>query len=119
MSLVGFFVHKTNHIIHSFYSNHFSYLPIGCDTIAIELYDDCLFTQDELIAWATYKVPENFLRFTSETPEHTFEERIVLSGKQGEGLEGELFISVNSKVTNFFSILHSSLLFNLVIHSLI
>nr|XP_027204249.1 toll-interacting protein B-like [Dermatophagoides pteronyssinus] len=73
------------------------YLPIGCDTIAIELYDDCLFTQDELIAWATYKVPENFLRFTSETPEHTFEERIVLSGKQGEGLEGELFISVNSK----------------------
>src|SRR5690606_15708923 len=75
-----------------------SYLPTGVDTIAIEIYDDCLITNDTLIAWASYKIPERFLRFTDETLVHNFEERISLSGKLGEGMEGDLSVVFTSKV---------------------
>ncbi|KAI7697242.1 Toll-interacting protein A [Sarcoptes scabiei] len=72
------------------------YLPNGIDTVAIELYDDCLFTQDDLIAWATFTIPEEYLTFT-ETVSHNFEKKIILSGKQGENQEGEIFIAFNTK----------------------
>lgn len=73
------------------------YLPVGVEHIAIEIYDNCMIVQDELIAWSTLTIPDRFLRFTGESPEHTFEEKIPLSGQQGEGLEGELSVAINTK----------------------
>jgi len=63
------------------------YLPSGVDTLSIEIYDECLLTSDDLIAWASFKFPSQYLNFESSA-QHTFEESIVLSGKQGEDKEG-------------------------------
>lgn len=58
----------------------------------MEIYDECNFTMDELIAWAEIKIPDSVLRG------ETFEEWFPLSGKQGEGLEGALQLVLSFSV---------------------
>lgn len=69
-----------------------SQLPKGVQSISVEIYDECNFTMDELIAWAEIKIPDSVLRG------ETFEEWFPLSGKQGEGLEGALQLVLSFSV---------------------
>ncbi|XP_075235121.1 toll-interacting protein-like [Lycorma delicatula] len=57
-------------------------LPQGVSSIYLEIYDECSFTMDELIAWAKVPIPQAVL--SGETHEDWY----PLSGKQGDGLEG-------------------------------
>ncbi|KAJ6648264.1 Toll-interacting protein [Pseudolycoriella hygida] len=57
-------------------------LASGVNSIYIEIYDECSFKMDELIAWTDIKIPEAVLRGETHEDWHT------LSGKQGEGVEG-------------------------------
>lgn len=59
-----------------------SQLPTGVNSIYVEIYDECSFKMDELIAWTEIKIPEAVLRG------ETHEDWHPLSGKQGEGVEG-------------------------------
>lgn len=68
---------RWKHVIHC-------QLPIGINSLYLEIYDECSFRMDELIAWADIKIPETVLHG------ETHEEWYPLSGKQGEGLEGML-----------------------------
>uniref|UniRef100_A0A182K5N1 C2 domain-containing protein n=1 Tax=Anopheles christyi TaxID=43041 RepID=A0A182K5N1_9DIPT len=96
---VGHFVYETqtapnggrnprwNRVIHC-------QLPAGVDTIALEIYDECNFSMDELIAWTEIRIPPSVLRG------ETHEDWYPLSGKQGEGLEGsiDMVMSFNNMV---------------------
>lgn len=66
--------------------------------MSIEIYDECLLTSDDLIAWASFKIPEQYLNFSEESTQSTFEESIVLSGKQGEEKEGLVVMGFSLKV---------------------
>lgn len=100
---VGHFVYETqtdpnggktprwNRVVHS-------QLPTGVSTISIEIYDECSFKMDELIAWTEIRIPENVLRG------ETLEEWYNLSGKQGEGVEGMVDIVLSFTVSPFFSV---------------
>lgn len=57
-------------------------VPVGVNTIRLQLYDECNFTMDELIAWTDIVIPEAVFRG------ETHEDWHPLSGKQGEDLEG-------------------------------
>ncbi|KAE8746750.1 Toll-interacting protein [Frankliniella occidentalis] len=57
-------------------------LPPGINSIVLEIFDECSFTMDELIAWAEIPITEAVL--CGETHEDWY----PLSGKQGEGMEG-------------------------------
>lgn len=73
-------------------------LPQGVNYICLEIYDECSFTMDELIAWTQISIPQ--IVFTGETHENWF----PLNGKQGEGLEGmvNLVLSYSTNpVSNF------------------
>lgn len=84
---VGHFVYETqtdanggktprwNRVIHS-------QLPAGVATVSIEIYDECSFKMDELIAWTEVRIPESVLKG------QTHEEWFSLSGKQGDHVEG-------------------------------
>lgn len=84
---VGHFVYETqtdanggktprwNRVIHS-------QLPAGVSTVSIEIYDECSFKMDELIAWTEVRIPESVLKG------QTHEEWHSLSGKQGDHVEG-------------------------------
>ncbi|CAG2177057.1 unnamed protein product, partial [Oppiella nova] len=63
------------------------YLPQGVDSFHIEIYDECSFTIDEMIAWVLYKIPESTI-----TSGQTVEEWVDLNGKQGDGKEGQICI---------------------------
>lgn len=63
-----------------------SQLPVGVNTMYVEIYDECSFKMDELIAWCEVKIPERV--FNGETHEEWY----PLSGKQGDGLEGAIDI---------------------------
>ncbi|KAL1459726.1 hypothetical protein WDU94_011681 [Cyamophila willieti] len=60
----------------------FCLLPQGVNSIYLEIYDECSFTMDELIAWAKISIPDSVMK--GETHEDWF----PLSGKQGEDKEG-------------------------------
>lgn len=60
----------------------FSPLPQGVNSIYVEIYDECSFMMDELIAWAHIPIGKNVLN--GETTEDWY----PLNGKQGEGREG-------------------------------
>lgn len=64
------------------YSNVFSLLPQGVNSIYLEIYDECSFTMDELIAWGQITIPTNVLQG------ETHEDWYPLNGKQGDGVEG-------------------------------
>jgi len=58
-------------------------LPTGVNKIFIEIYDECNFTMDELIAWTEVKIPDVVLE-RGETHEDWY----PLSGKTGDQKEG-------------------------------
>ncbi|XP_012286622.1 toll-interacting protein [Orussus abietinus] len=58
-------------------------LPPGVTQIYIEIYDECSFTLDELIAWGHIEIPPQVIQ-RGETHEDWY----VLSGKQGDNQEG-------------------------------
>ncbi|XP_074595495.1 toll-interacting protein-like [Brevipalpus obovatus] len=62
------------------------FLPNGVNRMAIEIYDECAFTQDEKVAWAEHTIPPQI--FDGETVESW----ITLNGKQGDGKEGTICI---------------------------
>lgn len=64
------------------------YLPTGIDTLSLEIYDECMLSSDDLVAWGTYQIPIQHLTFAENATQNTFEETIVLSGKQGDDKEG-------------------------------
>lgn len=59
-------------------------LPHGVKSIYLEIYDERSFTMDELIAWTEIVIPERVMQG------ETVEDWYILSGKQGEGLEGSV-----------------------------
>lgn len=58
-------------------------LPSGVNKIFIEVYDECNFTMDELIAWTEVRIPDVVLE-RGETHEDWY----PLSGKSGDHKEG-------------------------------
>lgn len=70
-----------------------SYLPQGVDSFHIEIYDECSFTIDEMIAWVLYKIPEKTFRG------ETVEDWIDLNGKQGDGKEGQICVVTSFTVS--------------------
>ena len=66
--------------------------------MSIEIYDECLLTSDDLISWASFKIPEQYLTFSEDSAQNTFEESIVLSGKQGDEKEGVALMVFTLKV---------------------
>lgn len=67
---------KWNRIFHT-------QLPNGVNKIFLEIYDECNFTMDELIAWAEIKIPEAVVEKCE-----THEDWYALSGKSGDFKEG-------------------------------
>lgn len=80
---------RWNRVIHS-------QLPSGVGTIFVEIYDECSFKMDELIAWCEVKIPESVLRG------ETHEEWYSLSGKQGDHVEGMIDIVMSFTVNKCF-----------------
>uniref|UniRef100_A0A336LKF0 CSON009968 protein n=1 Tax=Culicoides sonorensis TaxID=179676 RepID=A0A336LKF0_CULSO len=68
-------------------------LPHGVKSLSLEIYDECQFTMDELIAWAEIKIPDACLRG------ETVDEWYCLSGKQGEALEGQIHLVMSFSTT--------------------
>ncbi|XP_020291578.1 toll-interacting protein-like [Pseudomyrmex gracilis] len=58
-------------------------LPPGVTQIYIEIYDECSFVMDELIAWGHINIPPQVIQ-----KGETHEDWYMLSGKQGENQEG-------------------------------
>ncbi|XP_017791182.1 PREDICTED: toll-interacting protein-like isoform X1 [Habropoda laboriosa] len=73
-----------------------SYLPPGVTQIYVEIYDECSFVMDELIAWGHIEIPPQVLQ-----KGETHEDWYILSGKQGENQEGmiNLVFSYTVKMT--------------------
>ncbi|XP_046395618.1 toll-interacting protein-like [Ischnura elegans] len=59
-------------------------LPQGVNMIYLEIFDECSFKMDELIAWAHVPIP------TAVMNGETREDWYPLSGKQGDDLEGSI-----------------------------
>ncbi|XP_003695359.1 toll-interacting protein A [Apis florea] len=76
------------------------YLPPGVSQIYIEIYDECSFVMDELIAWGHIDIPSQVLQ-KGETHEDWF----MLSGKQGDNQEGmiNLVFSYTTKCQSYMS----------------
>lgn len=68
-------------------------LPAGVNAISVEIFDECSFTMDELIAWAQIPIPPAV--FEGKTHEEWF----PLSGKQGEGQEGAINLVLSYSVS--------------------
>ncbi|CAI4224245.1 unnamed protein product [Auanema sp. JU1783] len=60
----------------------YSYIPVGVDSVYIQIFDEKAFTDDQCIAWAHIVLPQAV--FLGDT----IEDYYVLSGQQGEGQEG-------------------------------
>lgn len=58
-------------------------LPPGVAQIYIEIYDECSFVMDELIAWGHIEIPPQVIQ-----KGETHEDWYMLSGKQGDNQEG-------------------------------
>ncbi|KAI2808390.1 hypothetical protein BLOT_006332 [Blomia tropicalis] len=94
---------KWNHHIKWYYENfNFEiYLPKGVDTISIEIFDECMLTNDDLIAYTSFKLPARYFNFhDDESMLNTFEESIILSGKQGDEKEGVVLMVFTVKPYN-------------------
>jgi toll-interacting protein len=99
---VGHFVYETQTDTNGGKNPHWNrviqtQLPTGVHAIYLEIYDECNFTMDELIAWAEIKIPDVVMQG------ETHEDWYPLSGKQGEGLEGmvNIVLSFNVRLENF------------------
>lgn len=75
-------------------------LPPGVTQIYIEIYDECSFVMDELIAWGHIEIPPQVIQ-----KGETHEDWYMLSGKQGENQEGmiNLVFSYTSKCHPYMS----------------
>lgn len=58
-------------------------LPSGVNKIYLEIFDECNFTMDELVAWTEIKIPEAVIE-----KGETHEDWYALSGKSGDQKEG-------------------------------
>ncbi|KAG6461470.1 toll-interacting protein [Manduca sexta] len=67
-------------------------LPPGVNSIYLEIFDECSFTMDELIAWAHINIPQAVLNG------ETHEDWYPLNGKQGDGLEGMINLVLSYSV---------------------
>lgn len=76
------------------------YLPPGVTQIYVEIYDECSFVMDELIAWAHIDIPAQVLQ-RGETHEDWY----MLCGKQGDNQEGmiNLVFSYSNKCHPYMS----------------
>lgn len=62
---------------------YYSLLPLGVTQIYVEIYDECSFVMDELIAWGHIEIPPHVIQ-----KGETHEDWYALNGKQGENQEG-------------------------------
>lgn len=95
---VGHFVYETqtdpnggkfphwNRVIHC-------QLPSGVNSVYVEVYDECSFKMDELVAWTEIKIPEAVMRG------ETHEDWYPLSGKQGKEMEGMIDLVLSFSVS--------------------
>ncbi|KAF3421039.1 hypothetical protein E2986_04865, partial [Frieseomelitta varia] len=76
------------------------YLPPGVSQIYVEIYDECSFVMDELIAWGHIDIPSQVLQ-----KGETHEDWYMLSGKQGDNQEGmiNLVFSYTTKCHPYMS----------------
>lgn len=95
------------HPLLSFIFLLFSYLPPGVSQIYVEVYDECSFVMDELIAWGHIDIPSKVLQ-----KGEMHEDWYMLSGKQGDNQEGMInlvfsyTVKVISNITeNIFNLL--------------
>ncbi|XP_037086721.1 toll-interacting protein-like [Pollicipes pollicipes] len=70
------------------------YVPHGVTSLHLEVYDECSFTDDQLVAQATIQIPESVLQGGE-----TSDDWHPLSGKQGEGKEGMINLIMNYTVS--------------------
>lgn len=77
-------------------------LPPGVTQIYIEIYDECSFVMDELIAWGHIEIPPQVIQ-----KGETHEDWYMLSGKQGDNQEGMINL-VFSYTTKYHPYMGSS-----------
>jgi len=63
-----------------------SFLPVGIGQLYLEVYDECNFSVDELIAHANIQIPDEI--FKGEAVEEWY----PLNGKQGDAKEGQILL---------------------------
>ncbi|KAF0291338.1 Toll-interacting protein [Amphibalanus amphitrite] len=66
------------------------YVPHGVTSMHLEIYDECSFTDDQLVAQATIQIPDCVI-----TGGETSDDWHPLSGKQGDGKEGMINLIMN------------------------
>ncbi|XP_008213196.1 toll-interacting protein-like [Nasonia vitripennis] len=71
------------------------FLPPGVNKIYVEIYDECSFTMDELIAWGHIDIPSQVIEKGT-----TYEDWYLLSGKQGDNLEGSINLVLSYHARN-------------------
>lgn len=74
----------------------YSFVPQGIKTISIEIFDERSVVPDERVAWVYYTLPD-------EVFQGTFVEKwIPLSGRQGQGKEGKIYLTFSYKPSNVY-----------------